>query len=215
MLLSNIPSEYSDDGYCIAYRLNNGMLVYRYYDSTLTYNNFSDLITDLDTGAASRITNSDTYFKNYSAIMNADPRDIMSINLDMYYTDNYTFTSHDNICITEGDNVSADKAKADMTKVLEAYREDVEEVGTQFADEDSQMSMVIRFEPQYDTNGGSLLNKLFTAIDGAYGEANTAIVYPGYTNTVAALKEIGVLKPDNTINQKSEYYSNNDSYYYR
>lgn len=215
MLMSNIPSEYSNDGYCIAYRLNNGMLVYRYYDSTLTYNSFSDLTLELDTGAASRITNSDTYFKNYSAIMNADPKKIKSLDLQVFYTDKSTYASQDNIYISESENISAEKARADMIKVLEAYRKDAEEFGTQFADADAKMTMVIRFEPEYNSAEGSLFKKMYSVIDGSYGEAHNATVYPGYTNTTAALKEIGVLKADNTINKSSDYYSNIDRNYYR
>ena len=102
-----------------------------------------------------------------------------------------------------------------MIKVLEAYRKDAEEVGTQFADADAKMTMVIRFEPEYNNNEGSLFKKMYSVIDGTYGEAHNATVYPGYTNTTAALKEIGVLKADGKIDHSSDYYSNSNPYFYR
>ena len=214
MLMSNIPSEYFADSYCVAYRLNNGRLIYRYYDPSSAGGLF-DNYDFLNTTLAGKITGSDKYFKNYSAIMNADPNKIKSLDLQVFYTDKSTYASQDNIYISESENISAEKARADMIKVLEAYRKDAEEFGTQFADADAKMTMVIRFEPEYNNNEGSLFKKMYSVIDGSYGEAHNATVYPGYTNTTAALKEIGVLKADGTIDHSSDYYSNSNPYFYR
>lgn len=214
MLMSNIPSEYFADSYCVAYRLNNGRLIYRYYDPSSAGGLF-DNYDAINITLAGKITGSDTYFKNYSAIMNADINTVNSISLDIYSPYNSRNYSQENLYIAENENISAEKAKTDMKKVLEAYRKDVEEVGTQFSDNDAQMGMTIRFEPQYNAAGGSLFKKMFTMLEGSYGKANIAIIYPGYTNTTAALKEIGVLKADNTINKSSDYYSNIDRNYYR
>lgn len=214
MLMSNIPSEYFADSYCVAYRLNNGRLIYRYYDPSSAGGLFENYDA-INITLAGKITGSDTYFKNYSAIMNADPKKIKSLDLQVFYTDKSTYASQDNIYISESENISAEKARADMIKVLEAYRKDAEEVGTQFADADAKMTMVIRFEPEYNNNEGSLFKKMYSVIDGSYGEAHNATVYPGYTNTTAALKEIGVLKADGTIDHSSDYYSNSNPYFYR
>ena len=214
MLMSNIPSEYFADSYCVAYRLNNGRLIYRYYDPSSAGGLFENYDA-INITLAGKITGSDKYFKNYSAIMNADPKKIKSIDLQVFYTDKSTYASQDNIYISESENISAEKARADMIKVLEAYRRDVDEVGTQFADADAKMTMVIRFEPEYNNNEGSLFKKMYSVIDGTYGEAHNATVYPGYTNTTAALKEIGVLKADGKIDHSSDYYSNSNPYFYR
>ena len=214
MLMSNIPSEYFADSYCVAYRLNNGRLIYRYYDPSSAGGLFENYDA-INITLAGKITGSDTYFKNYSAIMNADPNKIKSLDLQVFYTDKSTYASQDNIYISESENISAEKARADMIKVLEAYRKDAEEVGTQFADADAKMTMVIRFEPEYNNNEGSLFKKMYSVIDGSYGEAHNATVYPGYTNTTAALKEIGVLKADGKIDHSSDYYSNSNPYFYR
>ena len=213
MLMSNIPSEYFADSYCVAYRLNNGRLIYRYYDPSSAGGLF-DNYDFLNTTLAGKITGSDKYFKNYSAIMNADPNKIKSLDLQVFYTDKSTYASQDNIYISESENISAEKARADMIKVLEAYRKDAEELGTQFADADAKMTMVIRFEPEYNDNEGSLFKKMYSVIDGSYGEAHNATVYPGYTNTTAALKEIGVLNADGKIDHSSDYYSNSNPYFY-
>lgn len=215
MLLSNIPSEYFGEGYCIAYRLNNGRLVYRYYDLAMSDGFYSDDYDGLNVGAASRITESDTYFINYSELMNADINSVESISLEVFNSDKSANYSKENIYISAGDDVGKEKAKADMTKVLEAYRKDVKELGTQFADADADMTLVVRFEPQIDTSGGSLSKILTELFAASYGEAHYASVYPGYTNTVSALKEIGVLDANNKINKNSVYYNNNNPFVYR
>ena len=41
----------------------------------------------------------------------------------------------------------------------------------------------------------------------------TYLIPKSYTNTISALKEIGVLNSDNTINENSDYYKSFDVYY--
>ncbi len=177
MLVSNIPSEYMYDSYCVAYRLNDGRLVFRYYDSVMNYR--ADKAKSID---------------------------VQAINPNNY--------AGNNIYIAEGEDVSANQARADMKKVIEAYRRDVEENGTVFEDKDIEMKMVVWFDTSDNYANASLIEKLMNELNPSNGKADYAPVYKSYKNTVAALKEIGVLNADGTMNHKSGYGKNTNYIYY-
>ena len=211
MLVSNIPSEYMYNSYCVAYRLDNGRLVFRYYDATLMGGLIGGEYREYDTSAAGRITDTDEYFMNYSSVMNYRADKAKSIEVQASNPNNY---AGNNIYIAEGEDVSANQAKADMKKVIEAYRKDVEENGTEFEDKDIDMTMVIRFDTSDSYANASMTEKLIGQLSASYGKADYAPVYKGYKNTVAALKEIGVLNSDGTMNHKSGYGKNTNPYIY-
>ena len=211
MLVSNIPSEYMYNSYCVAYRLNNGRLVFRYYDSMLTSGMFGEDYREYNTAAAGRITDTDEYFMNYSSVMNYRADKAKSIEVQASNPNNY---AGNNIYIAEGEDVSANQAKADMKKVIEAYRRDVEENGTVFEDKDIEMTMVVWFDTSDSYANASLTEKLMNELNPSNGKADYAPVYKSYKNTVAALKEIGVLNADGTMNHKSGYGKNTNPLIY-
>ena len=76
------------------------------------------------------------------------------------------------------------------------------------------MTMVIRFDTSDSYANASLTEKLIGQLSADYGKADYAPVYKSYKNTVAALKEIGVLNADGTMNHKSGYGKNTNPYIY-
>ena len=143
--------------------------------------------------------------------MNCNADKALSIELQAGNPYNY---AGNNIFIAEGEDVSANQAKADMKKVIEAYRKDVEENGTVFEDKDIEMTMVVWFDTSDSYANASLTEKLMDELNPSNGKADYAPVYKSYKNTVAALKEIGVLNADGTMNHKSGYGKNTNPYIY-
>ena len=217
MLLSNIPSEYFENGYCVAYRLNNGRLTYRFYDSTMSYSMFSYDNDSFDTKLADKITSSDTYFKNYSAIMNNDINSIKMLDLDYSGNrlsddgyDDYYYYSYNSLTlhIESGSDISDQKADADRKKILEAYRKDVEAVGRH--DDDSELfTIAVQFEvPEKD--GLSPSEQLISLIESDYGRTYYGTIWADYSNTLAALREAGIINSNNSVNKSCPYYINSN-----
>lgn len=213
MLLSNIPSEYMYDSYCVAYRLNNGRLVFRYYDSMLISGLFGGESKSYDTATAEKITSSNEYFKNYSELMNCDLNSINTLEFRYNFANSdIEFDSLNNIKIEASDKVDEKTAEHDRKLVLEAYRKDVEEKGkktkgTRLGD------LCITLNPE-QTSGTSMLNRWISAIESNFGKPYSSAVYSDFTNTINALKEIGVLDSSNKLNKESEYYKNRSYTWY-
>ena len=203
MLYGSISSEYLNDSYCIAYRLNNGMLTYRYYTSITDYYYNDHQAVNLT--YAEKIIASDTYFMNYSKIMNSDVSTINSLEFSFHFANNDAeFDSYNNVIIAENENVDAKTAKSDRELVIEAYLKDIEEKGREDKNKITG-DLYLSFEPEV-TNDGSLLNTLAGIIDGGYSNPELLAVYSDYTNTIDALKEIGVLNENNRLDKNGKYY---------
>jgi ABC-2 type transport system permease protein len=212
LFLSNIPSEYIDNSYCVAYRLNNGRLVYRYYDSSYVSGLFGESRT-LDIDTAKKITDSYKYFTDYSTAMNADLSDINTIEFSFHFNNNdVNYDSQNNIGIVSSENVDETTAKHDRELVLEAYRKDVREKG-KITTGEYIGNLCLTYYPE-ETGGSSLFNKAISVIDGGFGIPEIVPVYSDHTNTLEALKEAGILTSDNKLNKNSEYYKNRSYTWY-
>lgn len=204
MFLSNIPSEYIDNSYCVAYRLNNGRLIYRYYDSTYSTGFFGESRT-LEINTAKKITGSDKYFTEYSNIMNSDLSAVKSLEFSFHFKNNdVNFDSQSSIPIESSDSVDEKTAEKDRRLVTESYRSDVREKGKK-TDGDYLGDLCVTYNPE-ETGESSFSGTLVKLIDGAFGVPEVVPVYSGHTNTLEALKEAGILNSDNTLNKNSEYY---------
>lgn len=204
LFLSNIPSEYFSDSYCVAYRLNNGRLSYRYYDSSYWIGSYADN-KELDINAAGKITGSDQYFIDYSKIMNSDLSSVNTFEFSFHYENNdVNFDSLNNIQIKSSDSVDTKTAEHDRELILEAYRKDVKEKGKKPAGS-YVGDLCLTYYPN-ESSGDSFLGILTEVLDGGYSVPEIVTVYSGHTNTLEALKEAGILTADNKLNKDSEYY---------
>lgn len=208
LLLSDFPLEYFDDTYCVSYRLNDGRTVYRYYDFTVS--NYTYYSTNL----TSYIINSDEYFKNYSPAMNAKTDEIekISINRSFYSDADGIYNNGLSDAVIFGsslDETSKKRAFEDRQKLIEAFRKDFAEKGNDADKSESFCQISINYDKSYGETPNTFLGSILKSMIGSLDKDNDyVIVYEDYDNTIAVLKEIGVLNKDNTINKSSDYYKN-------
>lgn len=220
ILLSNFSSEYFNNSYCVAYRLDSGRLVFRYYDEYSAGGLMGDY-TSFPEEIAEEITDSDTYFINYNVFMNGNVNTIEEMrfrNYDSYdsydYDDDYYgYYSYDEkyIDIAENEKAGANKAKEDRRNIIEAYRKDVLEKGVD-GNGTKSFELEVKFEAQTSGDKLSLVNELINMISAEYRSLDRAYVYSNYTNTIAALKEAGILDSDGKIKQSDLPYNYKSAY---
>ena len=212
LMLSNIPSEYMG-GYCVSYRLQNGQITYRYYDPALIYSNlFGGDDSELHTAALEKITSSCEYLKNYSSIMNKSVDSIEQLSLSFDNNGSYSDSFYDSqIYVAYNHLVDKKQAAEDRKKILEAYRQDVEEKGVK----DSSKSfclLSVSFSSGDVSNRGALWQQMSSLLTPDITLPEDAVVYSDYTNTIAALREIGIINSDNSVNTDGDYFKSYSSY---
>lgn len=213
LITSGISEMYFREGYCVAYRLQNGRLVYRIYDTPDTYDMFGSINgenrTPVVRSYATEITDSFEYYKNYSSVAQAKLSDIASIGVgygDSYYS--YISSSDISAYIRANERVDRKKANEDIAKVMEAYRKDLES-RDDFADDSEAVCRCFVKTSYSDENfsGNSFLSMIMALDYGYenYSDFDTFFVTEDDKNTISVLREIGVLNSDNSINTKSDY----------
>lgn len=220
MFVDNFPIGINTPKYCFAYKLNNGRVVTRIYSNSFYSNDFNRII---DT---SKIVKTKEYTEKYSAIMNANQDDFTGVGVridDMNYcsANDSEQSEKDFAKVIEAFKKDFEADKSDCSKVLaplEVYNvydylssyhisETVEEYKETYPD------AVCMLKISADRNN-TIPNDVFTAItSGGYSfwgvekfQEEEYLIPQSYTNTIKALKEIGVLNSDNTLNKESDYY---------
>ena len=217
MFLSGITSElFSDDSYAVAYKLNNGHTVIRYYSERDSL--FDSYSSSVDYSGVDEIVASDTYYRNYSALLNAQTDEITSIAVSNKSYNDFGSSYSEGIHIEEVEGkVSEAQAAADRRKVMEAYRRDydrldgrmsgyLEEKTTNPSSADNDLYLHIRYTLT-DVDTGSFLMNLFGSIITQYDkDTDMGVISPDCTETIQALQDVGVLDKDGKIDQNSVYY---------
>ena len=217
MFLSGITSElFSDDSYAVAYKLNNGHTVIRYYSERDSL--FDSYSSSVDYSGVDEIVASDTYYRNYSALLNAQTDEITSIAVSNKSYNDFGSSYSEGIHIEEVEGkVSEAQAASDRRKVMEAYRRDydrldgrmsgyLEEKTTNPSSADNDLYLHIRYTLT-DVDTGSFLMNLFGSIITQYDkDTDMGVISPDCTETIQALQDVGVLDKDGKIDQNSVYY---------
>ena len=219
MFLSGITSElFSDDSYVVAYKLNNGHTVIRYYSERESL--FGSYSSFVDCDGVNEIIASDTYYRNYSALLNARTDEINSIAVSSKSYNDYGSSAYsEGIHIEEVEGkVSAAQAAADRRKVMEAYRRDYDRLDGKMSgyieekttnpshSDDNDLYLHIRYTLT-DVDTGSVLMNLFGSIITQYDkDTDTGVISPECTETIQALQDVGVLDKGGKIDQNSAYY---------
>ncbi len=219
MLVDNMNIGLNEMRYSFAYKMNNGRVVTRTY-SLSVYDSY--LSNYIDT---TNIVKTKTYTEKYTAALNAKQSDISSV---IVKEKSYAG------CASE----DTDKSKEDFAKVLEAFREEfkadknntetvlapiddgyyyevgVEDFNTLYPDAVC-LIQVNTGSNDYYSNVGNIFTALYTGSYSIYDIPRQEIylIPKSYTKTITALKEIGVLNSDNTINEDSDYYKALNQYY--
>ena len=226
MFVYNMNIGLNEMRYSFAYKMNNGSVVTRTYS---VYDSFSS-----DTIDTSEIVNTKTYTEKYTAALNANQSDISSVTVKTNETSGCMSDDTDKSKEDFGKVVEAFRKdfKADnsnISVVLAPAEDDVSlysdyfGLSSYFEDKDFKYyqkeypDAVCLLEVTTGENIYSNPSDLFTALLGgsfsiydSIPKKETYLIPKSYTNTISALKEIGVLNSDNTINEKSDYYKSHD-----
>ena len=229
MFVYNMNIGLNEMRYSFAYKMNNGSVVTRTYT---VYDSFSS-----DTIDTSEIVNTKTYTEKYTAALNANQSDISSVTVKTNETSGCVSDDTDKSKEDFGNVVEAFRKdfKADnsnISVVLAPAEDDVSlysdyfGLSSYYEDKDFKYyqkeypDAVCLLEVTTGENIYSNPSDLFTALLGgsfsiydSMPKKETYLIPKSYTNTISALKEIGVLNSDNTINENSDYYKSFDVYY--
>ena len=229
MFVYNMNIGLNEMRYSFAYKMNNGSVVTRTYS---VYDSFSS-----DTIDTSEIVNTKTYTEKYTAALNANRSDISSVTVKTNETSGCVSDDTDKSKEDFGKVVEAFRKdfKADnsnISVVLAPAEDDVSlysdyfGLSSYYEDKDFKYyqkeypDAVCLLEVNTGENSYSNPSDLFTDIIGgsfsiydSMPKKETYLIPKSYTNTISALKEIGVLNSDNTINENSDYYKSFDVYY--
>ena len=226
MFVYNMNIGLNEMRYSFAYKMNNGSVVTRTYS---VYDSFSS-----DTIDTSEIVNTKTYTEKYTAALNANRSDISSVTVKTNETSGCVSDDTDKSKEDFGNVVEAFRKdfKADnsnISVVLAPAEDDVSlysdcfGLSSYYEDKDFKYyqkeypDAVCLLEVTTGENIYSNPSDLFTALLGgsfsiydSMPKKETYLIPKSYTNTISALKEIGVLNSDNTINENSDYYKSLD-----
>ena len=229
MFVYNMNIGLNEMRYSFAYKMNNGSVVTRTYS---VYDSFSS-----DTIDTSEIVNTKTYTEKYTVALNANQSDISSVTVKTNETSGCVSDDTDKSKEDFGNVVEAFRKdfKADnsnISVVLAPAEDDVSlysdyfGLSSYYEDKDFKYyqkeypDAVCLLEVTTGENIYSNPSDLFTALLGgsfsiydSMPKKETYLIPKSYTNTISALKEIGVLNSDNTINENSDYYKSFDVYY--
>lgn len=224
MLVDNINIGLNEMRFSFAYKMNNGSVITRTYPASV-YDSFSS-----DTIDTSEIVNTKTYTEKYTAALNANQSDISSVTVKTNETSGCVSDDTDKSKEDFGKVVEAFRKdfKADNSNisVVLAPAEDNVSLYSDYYGLSSYYEVkdfkyyqkeypdaVCLLEVKTGENSYSNPSDLFTDIIGgsfsiydSMPKKETYLIPKSYTNTISALKEIGVLNSDNTINEKSDYY---------
>lgn len=200
MLMSNFPFLERTGGVVVSYRLNSGLILTRYYPQNLSAFDYTSSPNDINKSALNEILGSEEYFLNYSSVMNASPDEIVRVQMEHPVTDGdetyyYRSYRYDAEISVEDDN--SGQAKADIRRLMEAYRADYKRVGGSV-----KGSAVLTFDISCvyrQANAGSLFDDLFASISYDDNDSDRGYVYSNYTETLKVLRDLGVIDKDNNF----------------
>ena len=205
MIMSGVGSTFYDSGYIVSYKLSSGFVSTRcYYENGVSSVNYYDI----NTGAVDDILGSAEYYLRYSSIMNARYDEIISLGVSVPKDDGdrYDYLINSPIYI-EADNNNP-TAKADIEKVMTAFRKDFAEHG-EVKPNDAVVRIDIRYVKKDNAGGNSFLGAMIAAMSySASSSGDRGYISEDYTRTLKAMREIGALDDDNNLEIQSWYYQN-------
>lgn len=231
MFVYNMNIGLNEMRFSFAYKMNNGSVITRTYPASV-YDSFST-----DTIDTSEIVNTKTYTEKYTAALNANQSDISSVTVKTNemsgcMSDDTEKSKEDFGKVVEAFRKDFKADNSDISVVLAPAEDDVSlysdyyglssyyEVKDFKYYQKEYPDAVCLLEVNTGENSYSNPSDLFTDIIGgsfsiydSMPKKETYLIPKSYTNTISALKDIGVLNSDNTINEKSDYYKSLDVYY--
>lgn len=231
MFVDNINIGLDEMQFSFAYKMNNGSIVTRTYSASV-YDSFSSNYID-----TSNIVKTKTYTEKYTAALNANQSDISSVTVKTNETsgcmsDDTDKSKEDFSKVIEAFRKDFKADNSDISVVLAPAEDNVSLYSDYYGlSSYYEVKDIKYYQKEYPdavcllevTTGENIYSNpsdLFTALLGgsfsiydSMPKKETYLIPKSYTNTISALKEIGVLNSDNTINENSDYYKSFDVCY--
>ncbi|HCI59415.1 MAG TPA: hypothetical protein DE313_01205 [Ruminococcus sp.] len=228
MLVDNINIGLNEMRYSFAYKMNNGSVITRTYPASV-YDSFSS-----DTIDTSEIVNTKTYTEKYTAALNANQSDISRVTVKTNETsgcmsDDTDKSKEDFGKVIEAFRKDFKADNSDISVVLAPAEDDVSLYSDYYGlSSYYEVKDLKYYQKEYPdavcllevntgensySNPSDLINDIIGGSFSVYDimpKQETYLIPKSYTNTISALKDIGVLNSDNTINEKSDYYKSLD-----
>lgn len=228
MLVDNINIGLNEMRYSYAYKMNNGSVITRTYPASV-YDSFSS-----DTIDTSEIVNTKTYTEKYTAALNANQSDISSVTVKTNemsgcMSDDTDKSKEDFGKVVEAFRKDFKADNSDISVVLAPAEDNVSLYSDYYGLSsyyevkdlkyyqkeypDAVCLLEVKTGENSYSNPSDLINDIIGGSFSVYDimpKQETYLIPKSYTNTISALKEIGVLNSDNTINENSDYYKSLD-----
>ena len=197
MLLSNFPLDWSNDGTIVSYQLKSGRKIMRYYDPHFT------LFSTYTNSAAeslepTELLDSETYFANYSAFMQAPSGNVTDMTLLIKNKNGRPLRIAENVLVGDA------QAAADRETLLNAIRADVS-ARPETERAGSSGTVTIAYTRQKPHSDNSLFNAVFSTIFYYDDTTDSCEVYPNDKHFKEALVQIGIFNSDGTYNENNRY----------
>ena len=197
MLLSNLPLDWSNDGTIVSYQLKSGRKIMRYYDPRFTI--FSDYTNSAaDSLEPTELLDSEVYFANYSAFMQAPSGNVTDMTLLIKDKTGKPVRIAENVLVGDA------QAAADRETLLNAIRADVN-ARPETERAVSSGTVTIAYTRQKPHSDNSLFNAVFSTLSYYNDTTDSCSVYPDDKHFNEALVQIGILNSDGTYNENNRY----------
>lgn len=231
IFMDSVSAEYVEMEYCFAYTLNDGRIVTRNYAPSVFGYGIADLV-DIDKIAADLI-GSKAYIEKYSSIFNADSKKITGYSATgnnysacFEYNTEHSKTIAKKLAEAFNKDFKADNSYTSAVVSPIKYQlndyfyytgtvkdiDDLKAFDRMYPETNAVCVLRIEFEdedsPAYSSFSSAFRDSIRTVVGSFYGTITQEnyLIPESYTNTIAVLKEIGVLNEDNKINSRSPYY---------
>lgn len=233
-------SDY-DEAYSIAYKLNNGFTVKRYYSTDLLftyyYSDSEDFVNEDDSSfydcinIVKPLISSKTYITKYSCLANASEPEYDSVSVEGYVkgkqscyesvvrvNNDYDYNGNDKK--QNGKNAAkiiAKEINESLLKDIEADEKYLDGVlYNPFAIDEGYYDMLAEVRSAYSDEYVVKINLSFDSIPSSfysYNNSDEAYYIPkSYKNTIDVLEKYGIINSDCTLNTSSTYFSNERKY---
>ncbi len=226
--------DFVDNRYeAFSYKMKNGRVITRNFSTIIYDNGFynpaymdDDVYYETETDLIEKLIKTKEYQQKYSAFLNADFDELNEMYVSGFHLDYDGYSLYREYSLNDDYENKSEKLSNDRKKILDAYIKDFEadtkdiDEALFYASKDDiwiyrdavDLSGIQQKYSDYvciiDLGYNNDYNKFFY-----YGSHEKLVVPKSYTNTIQALKDVGILDSDGKPNEKSPYYDDYDDEY--
>lgn len=216
-----------------SYKMKNGRVITRKFSTIIYDTGFynpaymdDDVYYETETDLIEKLIKTKEYQQKYSAFLNADFDELNEMYVSGFHLDYDGYSLYREYSLNDDYENKSEKLSNDRKKILDAYIKDFEadtkdiDEALFYASKDDiwiyrdavDLSGIQQKYSDYvciiDLGYNNDYNKFFY-----YDSYEKLVVPKSYTNTIQALKDVGILDSDGKPNEKSPYYDDYDDEY--